>query len=182
MTADWQRIERLIGADNLGRLAKMHVGIIGLGSGGGFVAQSLAMSGIGHFTLIDPDILDAGNIVRHVADSRDVGRPKVEAVADLIRYRNNQAEVIAIAGKFESHLDALDGLDMVIVGLDNEPAKFAINEALLSRNIPAIYAGVYERGAGGDVVIIRPYDGPCYACWAQTLRDEVAINEGQDGE
>ncbi len=182
MTADWQRIERLIGADNLGRLAKMHVGIIGLGSGGGFVAQSLAMSGIGHFTLIDPDILDAGNIVRHVADSRDIGRPKVEAVADLIRYRNNQAEVIAIAGKFESHLDALDGLDMVIVGLDNEPAKFAINEALLSRNIPAIYAGVYERGAGGDVVIIRPYDGPCYACWAQTLRDEVAINEGQDGE
>ncbi len=182
MTADWQRIERLIGADNLDRLAKSHVGIIGLGSGGGFVAQSLAMSGIGHFTLIDPDILDEGNIVRHIADSRDVGRPKVEAVADLIRHRNNQAEVITIADKFESHLDALDGLDMVIVGVDNEPTKFAINEALLSRNIPAIYAGVYERGVGGDVVIIRPYDGPCYACWAQALRDEIAISEGQGGE
>ena len=39
------------------------------------------------------------------------------------------------------------------------------------KNLTAIYAGVYERGEGGDVTIIKPYDGPCYACWAANLRE-----------
>jgi hypothetical protein len=44
----------------------------------------------------------------------------------------------------------------------------------LSHKLVAVYAGAYERGEGGDVVIIRPYDGPCYACWATELREELA--------
>src|SRR5512134_1334161 len=104
----WDRIERLIGADNLQKLAQKRVGIVGLGSGGGFVAQSLAMSGIGKFVLIDDDTLETANVVRHVADRREVGRPKVEAVADLIRQRNPNAEIVSYVGRIESHLDALD--------------------------------------------------------------------------
>ena len=46
MTMDWKRVEQYYGKDNLGRLAQSRVGIIGLGSGGSFVALSLAMSGV----------------------------------------------------------------------------------------------------------------------------------------
>ena len=53
MTSIWERVERLIGSDNLERLAQKKVGVIGLGSGGGFVALSLAMSGVGKFVLVD---------------------------------------------------------------------------------------------------------------------------------
>jgi hypothetical protein len=58
--------------------------------------------------------------------------------------------------------------------VDGEGPKYVLNQAALDRNLPAIYAGVYERGEGGDSVVIYPYDGPCYACWAAELRDEVA--------
>jgi hypothetical protein len=61
-----------------------------------------------------------------------------------------------------------------VVGVDGENAKYTINQACLDRRLTAVYAGVYERGEGGDVVIIRPYDGPCYACWAAELRDDLA--------
>ncbi|HVU10647.1 MAG TPA: ThiF family adenylyltransferase [Phototrophicaceae bacterium] len=173
----WDRVERLLGSRNLERLAQQRVGVVGLGSGGGFVALSLAMSGVGHFVLIDDDTLETVNVVRHVADLREVGRPKVEAVAELIRQRNPKAEVAVRVGRIEDQLDALDGLDLLVVGVDSEPSKYKINQACLERNLTAVYAGVYERGEGGDVTVIHPYDGPCYACWAGALRDELVKPE-----
>lgn len=178
----WERVEKLIGTANLERLAQKRVGIIGLGSGGGFVAQSLAMSGVGNFLLIDDDQLEAGNIVRHVADSRDIGKPKAQALAELIHYRNPRAHVDARVGRVEQHLDALDGLDLLVVGVDGENVKYIINEACLARGLVAIYAGVYERGEGGDVVVIRPFNGPCYACWSAELREGIRITMNDQQE
>ena len=171
----FNRVEKLYGKDNLERLHDSHVGVIGLGSGGGFVALSLAMSGVGHFTLIDDDVIEASNVTRHVADHRYVGQNKAAAVADLIKHRNPNAEVTVIEGRVEQHLEALDGLDLVVVGVDGENAKYIINEACLKKQVTAVYAGVYERGEGGDVVIIRHYDGPCYACWSEELRGGAVI-------
>lgn len=173
----WDRVERLLGSRNLELLAQKRVGVIGLGSGGGFVALSLAMSGVGNFVLIDDDLLDASNVVRHVADNRYVGQPKAEAVADLIRHRNPKAQVETRIGRIEDHRDALDNLDILVVGVDGEGSKYVINQECLNRNLTAVYAGVYERGEGGDVVIIRPYQGPCYACWAAELRDDLALTK-----
>lgn len=169
----WDRVEQLIGAGNLQRLAESKVGVVGLGSGGGFVALSLAMSGVGHFVLVDDDTLDPVNIPRHVADRRDLGRPKAEVVADLIMQRNPNAKVEARVGRIEQHMDALDDLDVLVVAVDAEQVKYVLNEACLERTLTAVYAGVYERGEGGDVVIIRPYNGPCYACWAAELREGI---------
>jgi molybdopterin/thiamine biosynthesis adenylyltransferase len=178
----WDRVERLIGSENLSLLATKRVGVVGLGSGGGFVAQALAMSGVRRFVLVDDDVLETGNLVRHVADRRELGRPKAEAVADLIRQRNPEAEIETRVGRIEQHLDALDHLDLLVVGVDGEQVKYKINEACLARDRVAVYAGVYERGEGGDVVLIHPYDGPCYACWAAELREGLAVTQGPTGQ
>jgi molybdopterin/thiamine biosynthesis adenylyltransferase len=175
----WDRVESLMGKDNLQKLAGKKIGVIGVGSGGGFVAQSLAMSGVGQFVLVDDDVLEETNIVRHVADRRDLGHHKAEAVAQLIHQRNPVAKVDIRVGRIEQHMDVLDDLDLLIVGVDGEQSKYIINEACLARNLSAVYAGVYERGEGGDVVIIHPYNGPCYACWAATLREGMG-NDAQD--
>lgn len=178
----WDRVERLLGKQNLQRLSEKRVGIIGLGSGGGFVAQSLAMSGVGKFVLVDDDIMEQSNVVRHVADLRDIGQPKAEVLANLIKQRNPNAEVDVHVGRIEDHMEALDNLDLIIAGVDGEGAKYIINEACLKRDLVAVYAGVYERGEGGDCVIIHPYDGPCYACWAAELREGLAMPSQNAGE
>ncbi len=178
----WQRVEQLLGSDNLALLATKKVAVVGLGSGGGLVALSLAMSGIGHFILVDDDLLEEGNVVRHVADRRYIGQYKVDAVADLIQHRNPQAQVEVRKGRIEANMDALDGIDILVSAVDGEGPKYVLNQAALDRNLPAVYAGVYERGEGGDAVVIYPYDGPCYACWAAELRDELAqvMSSGED--
>ena len=182
MTDMWQRVERLIGADNLGRLAEKKVAVVGLGSGGGFVALSLAMSGVGNFVLVDNDQLERGNVTRHVADLRYVGWNKAEAVADLIVNRNPEAQVETRVGAIEDHWDCLDEADILVAGVDSEQVKFTINERCLQRRLKASYAGVYERGEGGDHVIIRPFDGPCYACWSEATRDGVMVAMSPGGE
>lgn len=178
---DWQRVERLIGSDNLARLAGKKVAIIGLGSGGGLVALHLAMSGVGEFVLVDDDTLEKGNMVRHVADLRYVGQHKVDAVADLIHHRNPKAKVTVYRQRIEQCMEALQGIDLLISAVDGEGPKYVLNQSALDNNLVAVYAGVYERGEGGDVVVIYPYDGPCYACWAAELRDEVARALGDGG-
>jgi hypothetical protein len=110
-------------------------------------------------------------VVRHIGGLSGLGRSKVEVVKDHILERNPQIQVTAIQGRLEAHREAIMGADVVISAVDGENAKFLINELCLAFALPAIYAGVYERGEGGDVAMIYPYDGPCYACWAATLRE-----------
>lgn len=178
----WERVERLIGAENLDLLAEKKAAVVGLGSGGGFVALSLAMSGLGHFVLVDNDELESGNVTRHVADLSYVGQNKAAAVADLIRNRNPDARIEVREGLIEDHWDCLDDVDIVVAAVDNEQVKYAINEKCLGKRVSASYAGVYERGEGGDHVIIKPLEGPCYACWSEATREgvKVSLNPGGD--
>lgn len=169
----WDRVERAVGASGFAKLAAARVAVVGLGSGGGFAALSLAMSGVGAFVLIDPDTLKEVNLVRHVADRRYLGQPKVDAVADLMRQRAPKLPIETVVGRIEDHPEALDGVDLVVCGMDGEPGKYALNQVCLDRGLTAVYAGVYARGDGGDVVIVRPYQGACYACWASAVREDA---------
>lgn len=178
----WERVERLIGSDNLDLLAEKKVGVVGLGSGGGFVALSLAMSGLSRFALVDNDELEPGNVTRHVADLRYIGHNKAAAVADLIRQRNPDARIDLRAGLIEDHWDCLEDVDLLVAAVDNEQVKYAINEQCLKRRLSASYAGVYERGEGGDHVIITPFDGPCYACWSEATREGVKVSLNPVGD
>lgn len=182
MSNTWERVERLIGSDNLELLAQKKVGVVGLGSGGGFVAVSLAMSGVQNLVLVDNDEIEAGNVTRHVADLRYVGVNKAEAVADLIRHRNPNVNIDVREGLIEDHWDIMDDVDILVVAVDNEQVKYAINEKCLELRLSASYAGVYERGEGGDHVIIKPFDGPCYACWADATRVGIQVSMNPAGE
>ena len=173
----WDRVQRHLGDQAFAQLGQAHVVVAGVGSGGGFAALALAMAGVGRFTLIDPDTLSLANVVRHVADRRDVGRSKVAALADLITARNPAAQLTTIVGRVEDHENAFNDADLVLVGVDDERPKYTINDLCRAHKLTAVYAGVYERGEGGDVALIAPRSGgPCYACWSVHLREPITAN------
>lgn len=72
---------------DLQTLSDKHVAIVGVGAIGSHIADLLARSGVREFTLVDPDRLEPGNCVRHLAGLDRVPQRKVDAVAELLSER-----------------------------------------------------------------------------------------------
>ena len=70
--------------------SKIH--IVGCGSVGSTVAENLARMGVTKFVLWDFDIVENKNVVNQMFTQRDVGRPKVEALKDILLAINPDME------------------------------------------------------------------------------------------
>jgi molybdopterin/thiamine biosynthesis adenylyltransferase len=172
------RFERLRGVLDVDALRERHAVVAGLGSGGSTVALELAKAGVGALTLIDHDVLGEPNLIRHECDAGYLGRSKAEAVADLVRRRNPDidvdpvtADVFDLGGRLEA---ALPHASLVVGCTDAEPPKHLLNRLCVAAGVPAVYAGVYERGVGGEV--IRCAGGAadaCYACVTSVLKESA---------
>jgi molybdopterin/thiamine biosynthesis adenylyltransferase len=66
--------------------------------------------------------------------------------------------------------------------VDREAPKYAINQFCMEHGLTVVFAGVYERGEGGDVCVIYPDEGPCYACWSEHLREGLSDPMPKGGE
>ena len=76
---------RLFSADAFSRLQQAHVGVVGLGGVGSWVAEALARSGVGALTLVDMDHVAESNLNRQVqALHSTLGQAKGEALASRI--------------------------------------------------------------------------------------------------
>ena len=127
MTA-FSRVERLVGPSGLSRLGKARVILFGVGGVGGWCAESLVRSGIGHITIVDPDCVDESNINRQLpATSSTVGRPKVEVLKERLADINPGCEIIARRERYEAGVTwGLDGYDIIIDAIDSLKDKAAL--------------------------------------------------------
>lgn len=75
--------------------------ISGCGSVGSQVACGMARAGVGNMVLMDPDYLEIHNICRHQLDLAEIGRKKVDAVAEKLRRINPDIHVLAFADSFQ---------------------------------------------------------------------------------
>jgi molybdopterin/thiamine biosynthesis adenylyltransferase len=157
---------------DVGALSSTRVLIAGCGSGGGNVALQLAMSGLVHFILVDKDILEPENVIRHVCGIRHLGMPKVDAVADLLLDRNPRIEIAkhSIDVMDDEFEDLVRGADVVVLATDNEPSRWRINELCVRTATPFCVARVFTRGIGGEVFSYRPGEGGCLACLESVLQ------------
>lgn len=98
-------------------LVNKHVVLVGAGSLGSQVAMQLARAGVGRLTLIDPDILNAENLGRHVLGIDDLGRYKVDAMRDRLMRDVPTVDVAAVPSWVERSTSdkALKTADLVVV-------------------------------------------------------------------
>jgi molybdopterin/thiamine biosynthesis adenylyltransferase len=157
------------------KLPEKRVVIVGLGSGGSAIANELARTGVGHFDLVDFDRLSVPNLARHISGLADLGRLKVEAVADYLWNASPVADVrthdMNITTDPERLQKIISGADLVIGATDSEDAKSILNRMAWRLKIPAVYAAAYDQGFGGDVFLAQPPDGACYECFHRSTGD-----------
>lgn len=136
------------GSDHQADLARLRIGIVGLGSVGSFVAEGLARLGVSDLVLIDHDQVEDRNLDRTLGAVRtDVGRPKVTvasrnvrrvATASSVATRAVRKSVLTSMG-FRAALDC----DLIFSCVDRPLPRFVLNGIAYSHLIPVIDGGIY---------------------------------------
>ncbi len=128
MSTPFARVERLVGPSGLAKLGKARVILFGVGGVGGWCAEGLVRSGIGHLTIVDPDCVDVTNINRQLpATSSTVGLPKVEVLRKRLLDINQECHVTALQKRYEAGTEwGLDGYDIIIDAIDSLKDKAAL--------------------------------------------------------
>ena len=95
METQFSRTELLLGKENMEKLAGARVCIFGIGGVGGYVAEALARSGVGHIELVDNDVVCLSNLNRQIiATHQTIGQYKVDVMKERILSINPAAEVV----------------------------------------------------------------------------------------
>lgn len=170
-------------------IARLHVGVVGLGSVGSIIAESLMRIGITNITLIDFDTIENKNLDRLIyASKRDVGKLKVEFYKQILE-RNSplQMKVVAVPyGVMEEKglLHALD-CDILFSCVDKPWARFILDCISSAHMIPVIDGGIdaglnSKRTNVGHArwksLLIGP-ERMCMSCFGQYSREDVALEQ-----
>jgi molybdopterin-synthase adenylyltransferase len=150
----FDRSVRAFGEEGQRTLASLSMGIVGLGGTGSVVAEQLAHLGVRRLLFLDPDVIEETNLNRVVGTTRiDIGRPKVEVAAELVRRINPQIEANAITGNVIVSDDArrLLSCDFIFCCTDSHGSRAVINQLAYQYLIPTIDVGVRVQVRAGTV-------------------------------
>ncbi len=149
-------------------LAKKRVLTVGLGSGGSTAVKYLGRAGLFHWTLTDNETLELANLVRHEGFPADIGRKKVQVMADMLKGLSPAMQVEPLEFDVRGDTSRLTDLarehDLILACAGHPLANALINQAALQTGTPAVFAGVYPRAVGGYVLQVIPGKGPCLNC------------------
>jgi sulfur carrier protein ThiS adenylyltransferase len=84
------------------RLAGCHAVVVGVGAVGRQVALQLAALGVPRLTLVDPDTVSVENLAPQAFWESDLGRPKVEAVAEVAKKQFPAIELVEVPERFRA--------------------------------------------------------------------------------
>ena len=153
-------VGRLVGTAALDKLRAAHVAVIGVGGVGSWTVEGLARSGVGALTLIDLDDVCVTNVNRQLpALDGQIGRPKIDVLAERVRLINPACRVTTVAEFFTpaSAERLLAGkLDGVVDAVDLMSHKALIIAEAVQRRLKCVTVG----GAGGrrDATQLRAGD------------------------
>lgn len=128
-------------------LARLRIGLVGVGSVGGLIGDALARTGIEDVTLIDFDHIEKRNLDRLSYGTRaDIGRPKVKVIAEHLAARATAdpfrvKPVVAAVYEDEGFRTALD-CDVLFACVDRPWGRYILNLIAYAHLIPVIDGGI----------------------------------------
>lgn len=149
--------------------------IVGVGALGNEVARMLAMSGVGHLILCDPDVVSLSNLSRcALFQETDVGRLKVEAAAQTLRTLapHTVVDIRPLPLVQGIGLAELRDAALIFSCLDSRSARLQLAGRCNLVNAPCIDGGTLAWG--GEVRPFLQASGPCYACALSEMQRAVA--------
>jgi sulfur-carrier protein adenylyltransferase/sulfurtransferase len=158
-----------VGVEGQRRLEAARVLLIGAGGLGSPAAYYLAAVGVGTLRIADDDVVDRSNLQRQILHTESsIGIPKVESAARTLSALNPRTTIEPVAERVGSaNVERLlEGVDVVVDGADNFPARYLLNDACVRLGKPLVYGAVHRFEGQASVFDAGRHRGhaPCYRC------------------
>lgn len=138
------------GDEAYGQLARLTVGVVGLGSVGSLVAEALARMGMMRLVLIDYDIVRPHNLDRmSIATEDDIGARKVDCAKDrILKVATAQAPIVRVVPysvvEEQGYRAALD-CDVLFSCVDRPRPRSVVDHMAYGHLVPVIDGGIEVR-------------------------------------
>jgi len=140
--------------------------VVGAGSLGAPIAVELVKAGAGSTVIVDPDIYDVNNPVRHLLPVTVAGTSKATALAEYSQSLNPfvrvEAQSLAI-GRSAGINDVIRGASMVIDTTGSSVVARVLYKYCTIHEVPLLGVGLTAGAYGADVALFRP-GGACPVC------------------
>lgn len=137
-----ERTALIYGKETLEALENKKVMVVGLGGVGGYVVEALTRMGIGHFILIDHDVVSESNINRQlIATYQTIGQKKIDVMKERLLTIQPEVDVKALdMFVLPENIDSInfEGVDYIVDAIDCVTAKIALILKAKELNIPII--------------------------------------------
>lgn len=137
-----ERTALIYGKETLEALENKKVMVVGLGGVGGYVVEALTRTGIGHFILIDHDVVSESNINRQlIATYQTIGQKKIDVMKERMLTIQPEVDVKALdMFVLPENIDSInfEGVDYIVDAIDCVTAKIALILKAKELNIPII--------------------------------------------
>ncbi|MBA3930656.1 MAG: molybdopterin biosynthesis protein MoeB, partial [Xanthomonas sp.] len=158
-----------VGVAGQQRLQQAKVLMIGAGGLGSPAAFYLAAAGVGQLRIADDDVVDRSNLQRQILHTEArIGTPKVASAQATLAALNPRTQVDAVAERVtaDNVERLLEGVDVVLDGADNFPARYLLNDACVKLGKPLVYGAVQRFEGQVSVFDAGRHRGeqPCYRC------------------
>lgn len=154
--------------------------IVGCGSIGSAAAEALSAYAIRDIALVDPDHLQQRNLSRHRLLKRDLGRLKVNALADMLTARDEKLAARRYPFDVITNADLMRPLfaesACILVCSDGVASRRAANHLACRAGVPAVFACVLENGGIGEILRVLPKRTACLLCSREQLLEAGAMD------
>lgn len=160
-------------------LFKSRVAVIGCGGLGGYILEILARVGVGHITVVDPDIFDDHNLNRQLlSETSTLGLSKVEAAVARVRRTNPAVTVTPVKRAFtrKSGGTLLKHVRVAVDALDSIALRLDLADVCREWGIPLVHGGI--GGWFGQVTTQFPGEETLKKIYSRRARDK-GIEEDQ---
>lgn len=170
-----------IGGTGQQKIKEAAVLVVGAGGLGSPISYYLAAAGVGRLGIVDSDVVDLSNLQRQILHTtEDVDRPKVDSAYEKLKKINPNVEIITYNTYLnkDNILNIINDYDIIVDGVDNFPTRYLLNDACVMSNKVLVEAGILR--FSGQLMTIKPGEGPCYRCVFKNPPAEGSIPSCQE--
>lgn len=173
----FDRLEKLIGKENIDKLHLKTVAIVGVGGVGGYTVETLIRNGIENIILVDNDTVDLTNKNRQIiALDSTIDKYKVDVFEDRINDINKNVNIIKLNiflnEETKKELFKYD-IDYLVDACDTVSTKIMLIRECLNRNINIISSMGTGNKFDPKKLVITDIKKTSYDPLAKVIRHEL---------